>query len=166
MGDPFPTPLVYVNSNGFGPTTLPEKFQNVPFMTFTKWETLGKAANFGNFQLAPQGQQRYAHGSVFSKFDDKRALFGGTAPQAVAIAPIDDDFELVDTTKYEANKNRGPRLNFKRGGNNMRGGRGRGGRAGALQRDPTVRGDPQQDPNQPVLKGKQAKFLLQGARRG
>ena len=165
MGDPFPTPLVYVNANGFGPTTLPEKYEQLPFVTFTKWENLGKAANFGNFQLGQQSQQRYAT-NTYVKFDDKRALFAAGVPQTVTSTAVEgDDFELVDTSKHDNRTSRGPRLNFKRGGNNMRGGRGRGGRATALTRDATTR-EPQLDPNQPQLKGKQAKFLLQGTRRG
>jgi translation initiation factor 3 subunit D len=165
MGDPFVTPLVYVNPAGFGPTTLPERFTNVPYVTYTKWEKLGKAANFGGFQLG-QNQRQFERRD--NRFDDKKVLFGGSIPQTVAVAPIDDDFELVDTaTRNDSNKNRGPRWNVKRGGQGgFRGGRGRGGRGG-MQRDAIgTRGEPLQDPNQPALKGKQAKFLLQGARRG
>ena len=163
MGDPFPTPLVYVNSNGFGPTTLPDKFKDVPFVTFSKWEHLGRIANFGNFQL---GRDQPRYGGMSSKFDDKRALFGGTAPQTVAVTQVEDDFELVDTARHETAKSRGPRLNFKRGGNNMRGGNRNNRRGGGMQRDNTGGRGEAVDPNQPVLKGKQAKFLLQGTRRG
>jgi len=165
MGDPFVTPLVYVNPAGFGPTTLPERFMNVPFVTYSKWERLGRVANFGGFALG-QSQQRFGGNS---RFDDKKALFGGTTPQVIAAAPVEDDYELVDTISknFDSSKStRGPRWNVRRGG--FRGGvrNTRGGRMNNQQRDVGARGEPIGDSNQPLLKGKQAKFLLQGSRRG
>jgi translation initiation factor 3 subunit D len=173
MGDPFVTPLVYVNPTGFGPTTLPERFVNLPFVTFTKWERLGRASNFGGFQLGQGNQNRYQTQMTNNRFnDDRKYLFGqgGANPSLVQAPQQDDDFELVDTTSKEVGKQRqGPRFTVKRGqgGPGGRGNRGGRGRGGFQQRDGSgARGEPMQDLNQPMLKGKQAKFLLQGARRG
>lgn len=158
--DPFVKPLVFINKAGFGPTTLPDL--GVPnFHPYWKDERLGKVANFGNFQLG-QNNQRFGQ----TRFDEKKALFGNSTATAMPMPIPDDDFELVDTTKnFDSNKSKGPRWNVKRGG--FRGGRGmRGGRGGSSRDTFGARGEPPVDPNQPVLKGKQAKFLQQGARRG
>ena len=42
----FSTPTVHVNSEGWGPTTLPEQYVGVPFSPFGKGDRLGKAADF------------------------------------------------------------------------------------------------------------------------
>ena len=107
----FPTPTIFVNSQGFGPSSYPERFVGVPFNPFIKNERLGR---FGMGQRAfdtmPGGDKRKEGG---------------------------DDYELVDTKLYSGN--RGPRLSIRRntrggarGGAGNRLGFNRGGKGGAL----------------------------------
>jgi len=42
----FSAPEVHVNFDGWGPTSLPEKFANLPFANFGKGDRLGRAADF------------------------------------------------------------------------------------------------------------------------
>ena len=58
---PFGTPVVYINPEGWGPTTkcLPEQFLNVPFAPFGKGDRLGKAADFTQSAHYQARQQKY-----------------------------------------------------------------------------------------------------------
>ena len=42
----FKVPLIYKNQEGWGPTTLPAKFLDVPYSPFGKGDRLGRAADF------------------------------------------------------------------------------------------------------------------------
>lgn len=42
-------PDLAVNSDSWGPTTLPAQYEAVPFASFSKSDRLGKCADFGNF---------------------------------------------------------------------------------------------------------------------
>ena len=46
---PFALPTVHFNPAGWGPTTLPEQYENVPFATFNRGDRLGKCADFGGY---------------------------------------------------------------------------------------------------------------------
>jgi translation initiation factor 3 subunit D len=43
----FVLPPVEENAEGWGPTTVPEQFDGVPFMPYSKGERLGRIADFG-----------------------------------------------------------------------------------------------------------------------
>lgn len=43
----FKLPLVEDNTEGWGPTSVPEQFASVPFMPFGKGDRLGRIADFG-----------------------------------------------------------------------------------------------------------------------
>ena len=43
---PFAMPLFRVNPGGWGPTTVPEEFKDMPFAPFDKGARLGKCADF------------------------------------------------------------------------------------------------------------------------
>lgn len=43
----FKLPPIEVNDEGWGPTTVPEQFKDVPFMPFSKSDRLGRIADFG-----------------------------------------------------------------------------------------------------------------------
>lgn len=47
------------NQDGWGPTSVPAQFKDVPFMPYSKGERLGKIADFGQ----PQGHQRTFQGN-------------------------------------------------------------------------------------------------------
>lgn len=42
----FKLPAIDDNSEGWGPTTVPEQFASVPFMPFGKGDRLGRIADF------------------------------------------------------------------------------------------------------------------------
>ncbi len=46
MSAQFYTPRVHLNYDGWGPTTLPEQFVDVPYAPFGKADRIGKAADF------------------------------------------------------------------------------------------------------------------------
>lgn len=83
----YQTPHVDVNGNGWGPTTLPEQFLNVPYAPFNKGDKLGKAADFVS-TFAPRGS-RFARdpSGVNVEFQYKHD------------AVEDATFQLVDTAK-------------------------------------------------------------------
>lgn len=43
----FVLPPVEENADGWGPTSIPEQFDGVPFMPYSKGERLGRIADFG-----------------------------------------------------------------------------------------------------------------------
>lgn len=43
----FVLPAVEENAEGWGPTSVPEQFDGVPFMPYSKGERLGRIADFG-----------------------------------------------------------------------------------------------------------------------
>jgi len=51
----FKLPSVEDNAQGWGPTSVPEQFESVPFMPFSKGERLGRIADFG----LPAGRTSY-----------------------------------------------------------------------------------------------------------
>ncbi len=57
----FKLPAVEENTDGWGPSSVPPQFEDVPFMPFSKGERLGRIADFGQqagqraFQGAAQG---------------------------------------------------------------------------------------------------------------
>ena len=57
MASLLPLP-VSVNEDGWGPTSLPEKFQDLPYVPFGKGDKLGKVADWGAYTR--QGRFRCA----------------------------------------------------------------------------------------------------------
>ncbi|CAH0474544.1 unnamed protein product [Peronospora belbahrii] len=115
----YETPRVDVNINGWGPTTLPEQFLNIPYAPFNMGDKLGKAADFVS-NYAPRGS-RYARdpSGVNTEFQYKHD------------SKEDATFQLVDTSKGTRPKTEDrlrPTWNQQRFGG--RGGRGVGGRGG------------------------------------
>ncbi|KAI9915517.1 hypothetical protein PsorP6_007281 [Peronosclerospora sorghi] len=112
-------PRVDVNTNGWGPTTLPEQFLNIPYAPFNKGDKLGKAADFVS-NYAPRGSRYTRDPSGVNaefqyKYDSKE----------------DATFQLVDTSKSVRPKTEDrlrPTWNQQRFGG--RGGRGVVGRVG------------------------------------
>mmetsp|Transcript_17600 Transcript_17600/g.21322 ORF Transcript_17600/g.21322 Transcript_17600/m.21322 type:complete len:552 (-) Transcript_17600:1272-2927(-) len=78
----FSIPTVHVNSEGWGPTTLPEQYVGVPFTPFGKADRLGKAADFIGREFGRYG--RYRRDNYDNQEDD------------------DDKFSLVDTSKTKS----------------------------------------------------------------
>lgn len=58
----FQLPAVEDNTEGWGPTSVPAQFVDVPFMPFGKGERLGRIAEFG----ATAGRTHY-QGALYSK---------------------------------------------------------------------------------------------------
>lgn len=87
MASPYETPRVDVNAGGWGPTSLPERFLNVPYAPFNQGDKLGKAADFAS-TYAPR-VSRYARdpSGVNAEFQYKHD------------AEEDASFQLVDTAK-------------------------------------------------------------------
>ncbi|KAG7383763.1 Eukaryotic translation initiation factor 3 subunit D [Phytophthora boehmeriae] len=117
----YETPRVDVNANGWGPTTLPEQFLNVPYAPFNKGDKLGKAADFVS-NYAPRGS-RYARdpSGVNAEFQYKHD------------SKEDASFQLVDTAKGTRPKTEDrlrPTWNQQRFGGRGGRGAGRGGRGG------------------------------------
>ncbi|TYZ67753.1 hypothetical protein PybrP1_012997 [[Pythium] brassicae (nom. inval.)] len=83
----YSTPRVDVNDGGWGPTTLPPQFLNVPYAPFNKGDKLGKSADFVS-TYAPRGT-RFARdpSGVNAEFQYKHD------------AEEDASFQLVDTGK-------------------------------------------------------------------
>lgn len=46
---PFSLPTVHINHRGWGPTALPEQYENTPFASFNRYDRLGKCADFGGY---------------------------------------------------------------------------------------------------------------------
>lgn len=180
---PFAKPLVIINKTGFGPTTLPEF--DFPYQPFWKDERVGKVVNFGGYQLGQNtrftGGGSSNNNAHIARLDssDKNSFFGHQAFLAASAASHhhshhnssnnngEEEYELVETLK-NLDSNRGqPKWNL-----NKLGGGGGGGGNQAKRSGPggkvmqTERGEPIADLNQPLLKGKQAKFLMQGVKRG
>lgn len=83
----YTTPRVDVNDGGWGPTTLPAQFLDVPYAPFNKGDKLGKSADFVS-TYAPRGT-RFARdpSGVNAEFQYKHD------------AEEDASFQLVDTAK-------------------------------------------------------------------
>ncbi|KAH9249475.1 hypothetical protein BASA81_012837 [Batrachochytrium salamandrivorans] len=175
---PFAKPLVIINKTGFGPTTLPEF--DFPYQPFWKDERVGKVVNFGGYQLGQNtrfaGSGSSSNNAHIARLDssDKSSFFGHQAFLAASSASHhhhhsnnngEEEYELVETLK-NLDSNRGqPKWNLNKpggggGGNQAK----RSGPGGKVMQ--TERGEPIADLNQPLLKGKQAKFLMQGVKRG
>lgn len=83
----YSTPRVDVNDGGWGPTTLPPQFLNVPYAPFNKGDKLGKSADFVS-TYAPRGTRFVRDPSgVNAEFQYKHD------------AEEDASFQLVDTAK-------------------------------------------------------------------
>lgn len=74
------------NDEGWGPTTAPPQFANVPFMPFSKGDRLGRIADFG----MPPGRAQYqsellgcGHFCFAGPYDGLAA-----APMAVRVAAV------------------------------------------------------------------------------
>jgi len=151
----------------------------VPFTPFTKGEPLGRIANFTGGNQMSGG--RYGNNNEYWRRNDNKPKSFNNKDE--------EDFELVDTAKAEkteqqknstmsrfARSNRGGFVH--RGGynnsnssnnnnnNSNNSNRGNYSRGGGNNPTETLRGEPLDDINQPQLKGKQLKYLLQGPKRG
>ncbi len=84
----FQVPLVHFNSSGWGPTTLPEKYVNLPYAPFGKSDRLGKAADF----TATPGQVRWRR-------RDREPTEVNEEFQYKYDVDEDESFNLVDTVK-------------------------------------------------------------------
>ena len=61
----FKVPLIYKNQEGWGPTTLPAKFLDVPYSPFGKGDRLGRAADF----TSRWARERYGVNNEDSEFN-------------------------------------------------------------------------------------------------
>ncbi|DAZ96637.1 TPA: hypothetical protein N0F65_005816 [Lagenidium giganteum] len=128
----YETPKVDVNEGGWGPTTLPQQFLNVPYAPFNKGDKLGKAADFVSTYARNNRYQRDPSG-VNADFQYKHD------------ADEDASFRLVDTakaTRPRGNDRLRPTWNQQRFGGRG-GGRG-GGRFGPGQQGQETTGNSQQ----------------------
>ncbi|TMW67211.1 hypothetical protein Poli38472_012327 [Pythium oligandrum] len=119
----YEAPRVDVNEGGWGPTSLPEQFLNVPYAPFNKGDKLGKAADFVSNYVARGGRHPRDPSGVNAEFQYKFD------------ADEDASFRLVDTAKTTRSRNADrlrPSWNQQRfgGRGGFAGGRG-GGRFGA-----------------------------------
>eukprot|EP00948_MAST-09A_sp_MAST-9A-sp1_P002804 g2804.t1 len=81
----FSTPTVYINRAGWGPTELPRKFMDVPYIPFGKGDRLGKAADFTQrWRNHRMGGRDYPMGGKDGDGSDD-----------------EDDFALVDSAEYK-----------------------------------------------------------------
>eukprot|EP00475_Leptophrys_vorax_P007596 TRINITY_DN14812_c0_g1_i1.p1 TRINITY_DN14812_c0_g1~~TRINITY_DN14812_c0_g1_i1.p1 ORF type:complete len:583 (-),score=51.69 TRINITY_DN14812_c0_g1_i1:242-1990(-) len=107
----FPVPVLADNPDGWGPTTLPEQFKDVPYAPFNKSDRVGRAADWTS-----QGFRRY---------DRERGGGAGGVNAAFSFFQEDEDsFQLVDS-KPGAKPRYGPRRFFQNRFNNRRGEEGR-----------------------------------------
>lgn len=83
-GAPFSTPRVFVNTSGWGPTALPERYMGVPFTPFGKGNRLGKVADFVN---------------PYNRFNRNR---DGTQQDYYRNEEEEESFNLVDTSKTKS----------------------------------------------------------------
>ncbi|OQR99268.1 eukaryotic translation initiation factor 3 [Achlya hypogyna] len=95
----FSVPEVSVNGGGWGPTSLPKQFLNIPYAPFGKSDKLGKAADFISQNAAPGARPgRFQRGTdpsgVNAEFQYKHD------------AVEDLSFQLVDTAKAARNNTR------------------------------------------------------------
>lgn len=134
----FPLPEVHVNIEGWGPTTLPEKFVRLPFASFGKNDRLGRAADFsaskfgrGRFQREREAQQ-----------ERERSNNDGEAEAS---------FQMVEDPDKKAK--------------NMRSMRGRSFRGRYQSNRRWIAKRNEAEPEK-LLQGKKAKYLVQHARRG
>ena len=58
----FPVPVLSDNPDGWGPTTLPEQFKNIPYAPFNKSDKVGRAADWTS-----QGYRGRTRGSSSNK---------------------------------------------------------------------------------------------------
>ncbi|GBG31930.1 Eukaryotic translation initiation factor 3 subunit D [Hondaea fermentalgiana] len=134
----FYLPEVHVNIEGWGPTTLPEKFVRLPFATFGKNDKLGRAADFSASKF---GRGRF-------RDREREAAEREAAAQAEANG---ETFKMVEDPDKKAKTIRSMR------GRSFRG-RWQSNRRWHAKRN-------EQEPEK-LLQGKKAKYLVQHARRG
>ena len=123
----FEVPKVFVNEEGWGPTSrcLPTQFLNLPFAPFGKGERLGKAADFTqSAHYQARQQQRNARGND-PKYSNAEFQYKHDTQE-------DQSFHLVDTAKANSAKRFGVNLRrpWQNRGRGRWGDRGRGGRDG------------------------------------
>lgn len=102
----FPVPVLSDNPEGWGPTTLPEQFKDVPYAPFNKSDRVGRAADWTS------------HG--YRRFDRDRGTGGVNAAFSFFQDADEDSFQLVDT-KPVTKPRYGPRRFFQNRFQNRRG---------------------------------------------
>ncbi|CAI5469319.1 unnamed protein product [Closterium sp. Yama58-4] len=104
----FPVPVLSDNPDGWGPTTLPEQFKDVPYAPFNKGDRVGRAADWTS-----QGYRRYDR--------DRQGGAGGVNAAFSFFQDQDEDsFQLVDTKPVQKPRY-GPRRFFQNRFQNRRG---------------------------------------------
>ncbi|KAF0684753.1 Aste57867_23268 [Aphanomyces stellatus] len=96
----FSTPAVSCNTKGWGPTTLPKQFLNIPYAPFGKSDKLGKAADF-------TAQNQAAYPGRPARYQRTNDPSGVNAEFQYKHDTIEDSsFQLVDTAKATRNNSR------------------------------------------------------------
>jgi len=104
-------PNIDDNEDGWGPSTIPDKFKDIPYYSpYNKGEKLGKAADWQ--------QQSYQGKSRFTK--DNRSGEGVNTIFNWYYTDDDNTFQLVDNTKTQTKRNYGARRFQNRGFQNLR----------------------------------------------
>ncbi|GBG00453.1 eukaryotic translation initiation factor 3 subunit D-like [Raphidocelis subcapitata] len=91
-GIPYSVPELHDNSDGWGPSTVPEHLQGVPFAPFSKTDKLGKAADWTNtnFQKYSGRYNQNPVATVFTFFQNEEVRAARRSGGGAAAAAADD----------------------------------------------------------------------------
>ncbi|EQC34013.1 hypothetical protein SDRG_08230 [Saprolegnia diclina VS20] len=95
----YTAPSVSVNGAGWGPTSLPKQFANIPYAPFGKSDKLGKAADF-----ISQNNQAIGRPGRFQRSNDPSGVNAEFQYKHDAVEDL--SFQLVDTAKAVRNNTR------------------------------------------------------------
>jgi translation initiation factor 3 subunit D len=105
-------PQIDDNEDGWGPSTIPDKFKDIPYYSpYNKGDKLGKAADWQ--QQNYQGKSRFTKGGDTSR-EGVNTIFNWY------YTDDDNTFQLVDNTKTQTKRNFGARRFQNRGFQNLR----------------------------------------------